>query len=470
MIKKMASSISNKIKHNGMTYLLCFSALIVFCMFTLFKYIDFEVMTVWTVNFWDLVFEGRLMDFYEYTIENIRGITPTRCRGNYLWLIPWCVWNFPIWIYCTVTGTVKVSSCWMFYWSKLYMLLLIVVIIIYICKIAKHILGEYDNKLVTLLILMSPEILMSAMYAGQDEVQYLALYIMGLYYFMEEKITKAYICAAIASVFCPQMLIPFLVLLVIREKNVVKICSIVIGTMIPLVVFELIYGNDSIYTDNKLDLGGMLQGMLGETSVLLGNASIMGVLLVIILFFCYVNNFEWNNEGKRKILFINTLVFCAMSVYVKDHFYRLLLYVPFVVLIIILNKKNFKMNMFLFLCLTWARVYVACKTSGQQNMNTVSVYSDSWYAKIAEKVGSISYGNYTGLYHHWVEWRSIAGVLDIFADIIVFAAMLLLLYINLPQNDNKKYDLDLPAGISILGYVLCMPIILAAYFKILLFL
>lgn len=122
MIQKMKEKIKG-CQYNLNTYLLCGVVLTVFIMFTLFKYIDFEVMTVWTVNFWDCVLGGG--EFFEYTIQNIRGITPTRCRGNYLWLIPWCVWNFPIWLYCVITGTVKVTALWMFYWSKIYIYIIV---------------------------------------------------------------------------------------------------------------------------------------------------------------------------------------------------------------------------------------------------------------------------------------------------------------------------------------------------------
>lgn len=469
MIKNLKEKM-NMSQQSIYTYLLYGVALTVFIMFTLFKYIDFEVMTVWTINFWDCLFDGSLMDFFEYTIENARGITPTRCRGNYLWLIPWCVWNFPVWLYCVITGTVKVTAFWMFYWSKIYILLLTIVIIVYICKIANSIIAltTEEKKLMALLIAISPELLMSTMYAGQDEVLYLSLYVVALYYFLEEKIKRAYICAALSAVFCPQMLLPFLVLLMIREKSVIKIGSILIGTVAPLIVFEFIYRNNTIYIDNKLDLLGMMHNMLGKTSVILSEASILGIIIVAVLFFCYVIEFKWDEEGKKNILYINALIFCAINVYAEDHFYRLFTYVPFLILIIMLNKNNIKMNMFLLLCLTYARTYIACKTSGQQNMNTVSVFSDSWYASLAEKLGSTTYGEYIGLYKVMFEGRQITATIDLFVNIIAFAAMLLLLYINFPKNFNRKYDIEIPEKVSVAAYAICMPFILGCYMLVLL--
>ena len=38
-----------------------------------FEYWDLDSMTAWTMNFWDLFFEGRLGEFYDYTALNIHG-------------------------------------------------------------------------------------------------------------------------------------------------------------------------------------------------------------------------------------------------------------------------------------------------------------------------------------------------------------------------------------------------------------
>ena len=69
-------------------------------MWLMFEYIDFDSMTAWTMNIWDIVFskELTLFDFYTYTEKNIHGAWHDNCAGNYLWIVPWCLWNFPLWI------------------------------------------------------------------------------------------------------------------------------------------------------------------------------------------------------------------------------------------------------------------------------------------------------------------------------------------------------------------------------------
>ena len=132
----------------------------IFCMFTTFKYSDFEMMTVWSIDFWDLLFEGRLLEFYPYTSLRIRMREElvAVCTGNYLWLIPWAIWNLPVWIFHKVTGTIKVTGFFSLMWSKLFLIMLTFVTIYYLCKIVESMKGSKEyNKLIGLLVLASPE-------------------------------------------------------------------------------------------------------------------------------------------------------------------------------------------------------------------------------------------------------------------------------------------------------------------------
>ena len=166
-------------------------------MFATFKYLDFEMMTVWSIDFWDLFFEGRLHKFYPYTSLRLRMREElvAVCTGNYLWLIPWAIWNLPVWSIHKVTGTIKVTEFFSFMWSKVFLIILTFVAIYYLCKIVESVKGSKEyNKLIGLLVLASPEILMSTCYAGQDEILYIALFTMALYYFLENK-KKSFISA-----------------------------------------------------------------------------------------------------------------------------------------------------------------------------------------------------------------------------------------------------------------------------------
>ena len=88
-----------------------------FFMMITFDYWDLDSMTAWSLNVWDLLFEGRLADFYQYAQLNLRGAFHENCAGNYLWLLPWCIWNFPLWLVHSITGVLNVTDFWSLCWS-----------------------------------------------------------------------------------------------------------------------------------------------------------------------------------------------------------------------------------------------------------------------------------------------------------------------------------------------------------------
>lgn len=64
----------------------------------LFRYEDTVSYTVWSVNFWDLLFQGRLGEYYTYSYENLRQAPHGLFCGSYLTVFPWILWNFPLWL------------------------------------------------------------------------------------------------------------------------------------------------------------------------------------------------------------------------------------------------------------------------------------------------------------------------------------------------------------------------------------
>lgn len=87
-----------------------------------FEYEDVDSLAAWSLNFWDLLFKGRLDESYIYTAENVHGAAHQNCKGNYLWLLPLCVWNLPLWVVHTVSGTLLVTNFFSICWTKLLLL------------------------------------------------------------------------------------------------------------------------------------------------------------------------------------------------------------------------------------------------------------------------------------------------------------------------------------------------------------
>ena len=443
-----------------------------FIMLITFEYCDLDSLTAWTFDFWDLFFQGRLGDFYEYAALKIHGAYHVNCGGTYLWLLPWCVWNLPLWIIHSLNGVVLVTNFWSLCWSKLFLFLLQWVMAHYTAKICMLFTTEKRKiMLVYFFIFASPEVLMSVGYAGQDEILYMSLFVMGLYYAFCGQKKKAYALMVAVVAFCPIMLLPVLALFVMLEKNIIKIGTLAFGTVIPLLIFELIYRNDMAYQSAKgLNdffemIRSMMQGSILEGRV--GKISIGGILLVIVYFISY--QIRAKDEGfNQKVICSQVAVFSIIGFLMSTEYYRLFLYVPPLVVFILISEQNERINFFLLTVLTYCRTFVACATNIPQNMNTEYVMRNSWVTKLCDLAGSAKYKteNRICLYDFWARGEQMETILLIALPCAI-ASMFILFAINFPGT-KKKYDVEIAPWICNVAYCACMPIVLGLFFIMLL--
>lgn len=449
----------------GTTILTTFLALITF------DYWDLDSMTAWTMNFWDLFFERRLNEFYEYTALNVHGAQHYNCEGNFLWLLPWCLWNLPLWLVTSWGGVILVNNFWSLCWSKLFLVLMELITIYFCGKICMFMTGNIKRAaLAALLIMASPEIMMSVGYSGQDEMTYICFFSISLYYFLKGKQKSAYLWMVCAVTCCPLMLMPILAMLLIKEKNIFKLVSYVAGLVWPLFLFELFFRNDMTYQVAKTanDFTKMAWDMLGASTIntALGEISIAGFILVLVYFGCYNIKMDDSVECRKRVLYMVTVAFVAISFLMSNGFYRLFLYVPFLVIMILISEQDFHINMLLLMILTYGRALFACYRNCPDNMNTYCVMKNSWITALCDRFGSVKYypENSSCLYHY-LEGRAITPCLMILAATCVMACILILLIINCP---SYKKRLCVQGGVkdslSLVLYSMCTPILLIIFY------
>jgi len=96
-------------------------ALGVIFMSIIFRYGDGLSITAWSVEIWDAIASGRLSDFTAVTTENLRGAPHGAC-GAIIQLLPWAIWNFPIWLTHPLNGSAYIFSSICVLWSKLFLI------------------------------------------------------------------------------------------------------------------------------------------------------------------------------------------------------------------------------------------------------------------------------------------------------------------------------------------------------------
>ena len=132
---------------------------------------DVQSLTQWSVNVWHALFNGNFRGLYAYTAENIYHVHHAHMGSELLSVLPWSVWNLPLFIIQRVTGNDIVGSATMLAYSKLFLVLLSVVTLIYTKKIAFFITGDKNKSAWAMLLTASSVYLyISVCYSGQNDI------------------------------------------------------------------------------------------------------------------------------------------------------------------------------------------------------------------------------------------------------------------------------------------------------------
>lgn len=435
---------------------LCLIALAYTVTSLLFRYEDIVSYTTWSVDFWDLFFEGRIDEFYEYTQLNIRGAAHSVFSGSWLTIFPWLIWNLPLYLTHPISSMPHVDSMACILWSKLFLVLCVIGVGIYVYKIVLLITKDKENSLFAAILASGGgELLNCVAYAGQDEVVYLLFFLIAVYELLRNKKKWFLLWSCLSVTVCPIMLIPFLAVLLFYEKKLLKIIGSVIFVCIPTVLFELAYMGDKVYQavkgiNTSAVFGKMLEGDMIDTAV--GVTSVSGIALVILFYICYASKFDDGAEKNEYALWqLSGAFFIICFLMPPNTFYRFCLYIPFWAITMALERKNRNMNMFLLTVISYIRLFIALGYSADYNMNSRYL--------MPEIIGLHNIPQ-----RYVAETISQSGYDTIYLIIrpVLFAAAIILL-MNTHPKKTKEVNFEIPYQISLLAYSGLWIVVLAAF-------
>lgn len=451
-------------------------AITIIFMIITFDYVDLNSLTAWAVNFWDAVFDGRLIHYYEYTTENLRGAHHEVFVGNYLEEIPLALWDILIYLTHPVSKNPLVTSTGCLAWARMFYVFMIAVTAVYmnrICLLFKN--AEHNFMKLLILMLGSAEILISCFYAGQNEIVYIAFFIMALYYFFEKKQAKFLICSIITISLCPIMMLPYIILIVAEEKKIWKIIVAAIIPMIPTVIFTKIYCHDKLFTGtndlyaHKFDKYFMVSSFRSYIDKIP-----FSILLVIVFLGIFVVYFlipgvdrlytenkksEFDEERNIKIIGILAVIMVLWSFLAQDTFYRSFLYLPFLVLYLMIKNQYHNYECFFLMLLNYSRTYITL--SDNQNMYPGSMLKNGFVAWLMN--GRTE--GYICLYD-WLGERE--PILGYFGSLFIsFTLFLVIIMFILAYKKKNVQDFYWSEQVSLTLYVLTMPVFMMLYYLML---
>lgn len=328
----------------------------------IFIYGDCIAYTTWSVNIWDALAQGKINDYFTVTFERTRQ---TYWAGNpfgVLYLLPWAIWNIPIWLTHYFNGNLYIATPLCIFWSKLFLVNSLLGLSFFSAKIVKYFTNDDDCFVNAFcLILGSATIMTSVGYHGQDEVVYMFIFVAGMYYWYAGNKKISLLFFLMSVVLCNLMIIPLAIFIAVYEKNIIKVFITCIVGLIPEKIISLICGSSKIEEllissgQQNYSFGEYLQWYVNSNGfqIGIGYVSLFLMSIVLILGIAFFGSFKDNDT--TSLLLVGIALLFPICTFAWNHSYRLCTSVPLTIcLVLIKGKKNDKTIQGIFLLVVWS--------------------------------------------------------------------------------------------------------------------
>ncbi len=439
-----------------------------------FVYIDTKSLTVWSANLWEVISQGKLLHFYEYTAENIYDLRHQYMGCDIFAILPLAIWNLPIWIIQHTSGTPIVSSPGMLLWSK---------IGLEVCTIATAHLAYKMTMLITkdkarsmwaaMLTVGSSVCIIGVGVAGQTDI-FVVLYAAFSVYFMMKGDKKLMLLfAALSIAVKPFFIFALLPLVLLTQKNIFKAALECALSLTLMGVFRVIGGLFPLYKES-MSQGPSVKILFNLTDTGFeapyGKSSFFLIGLLILCFVAYFTEPESDEERNRYYIYIATAVFLIMNAFGKTEFYRAIVIMPYFSVLLVSNTKYFRFNLFLSFVFQFSYTFALSCAS---HFALSSEYTtDSIFSKVFaphEEFSQVYNNNfYKIVLNSDANGYVSTFLINAFSGIAVLAAVLILV-LNYPKfkhefdmgkkGEFEKYD----HGLLLLNSLVYLPSLLMLY-------
>jgi hypothetical protein len=322
-----------------------------------FMYGDTKAFVYYIFDFWDSIFGGGgLKYFREYSYQmflqyRANGINEAYA-ANYNFSIHFLlgILGFPLWLIAKCSSTVGTVNLWMLIYVKLLFVVSLSITAYLIYKICLNIFVDKMNaKWASFLFLSSALVFAEIGLIGQLDVIGIPFTLFGIYYFQKNDTWRFLLFFAIAVTFKQFPFFIFVPLLLLKEKNVIKIAietAFVFGFSI---LTESFLVKDTVATQYKADFSSnSLSVLLGVKFPLYNNTiPILILMLGVICVYCYMIKLENQKQINEYSIFISSLAITSVMISFDGTPYWYMILAPFFSILMIYNSKQFK-SMILF--------------------------------------------------------------------------------------------------------------------------
>lgn len=279
---------------------------------------------------------GHILDFYDYNVQYMSG-------NNYLpsTYILFAIWNIPIKLLGLVAVPTMTVSIGVIMWYKLLPTLFYLFSGYWIYKIGMEMGLEYKkSKLCAYAFLTTPIAFFSQFIFGQYDIFTVFFVLIGLYYYVKKANYKFILFFGLAITFKYFALLIFIPLLLLCEKNILKLIRSLICVMLPYIIEVGFYIMSQAFRTGVFGFGAIKYILIASINIGFAQVSIFIIGWIVLCACAFFKETESDKETIKWALYFSNIVTFLLFGLTMWHPQWLLFAVPFWVLSTFINKKS----------------------------------------------------------------------------------------------------------------------------------
>lgn len=319
--------------------------------FITIMYGDTRAFVHYGVNFWKCITEGGgLHNFYEYGNDMLAFYRANGIGGAYEVIYDFPVyivlgiWGLPLWIVCSKFGIEETSNMWTMLYSKSVYIVALLIVAYMIYKVCRNIgVDDAMAKWAGFLFLSSEMVFVQIGIAGQLDVFGMPFTLLAIYFFQKKNRWRFLLFFSIAVSFKQFPLFIFLPLIMLIEKNAVRIAldTVIVFAVTILSGLPFPKGTEAMQVKDEVR-GHFMQAFLGVKAPLHNSAVPIIVLLIGgICVFCYLKKIKDDMELEQYSVFIPALSMFVLFISFDSNPYWFIHLAPFLAILVAYNSSRF---------------------------------------------------------------------------------------------------------------------------------
>lgn len=348
-------------------FLIAAFLLISVVLFYSYIYNDILETTRMGIAFWESLFSGNIRSFYGITfqMDPVAYTKDVHAVYDFSIYIVFAIWDLPLYLLSKFTGIDVFTCIPCLMWAKSLLLVFIILLVKSIYKLCITLeMKEEDAVFVCFLFLTCNFFMTSVVMMSAYDIIALYFTVRGIDYYMQNNMPGFVISFMFAIPLKFFALLVFLPLLLIRQKNILKIigCSILVVT--PIIVFRILIpctGNGSglnisnAFNSTNLSNLALLYAIRYYFEMALGRVYFSVLAFGILMAVCYFVVIKEENIKKCGI-YLCFLSYAILFTTCYSHPYWLLIMMPFLFIMIIQNKSIIHINLILEMIMSWGMI------------------------------------------------------------------------------------------------------------------